>query len=66
MDKIASQAIQIFNLVQKTFRDCDLQTQDNLIWVRRGSVCLHILDFNTLEYYYKTNQLENHLKEIKK
>lgn len=64
MDKIASQAIQIFNLVQKTFRDCDLQTQDNLIWIRRGNVVLHTLDFNTLEYYYKTNQLEDKLKEL--
>jgi len=56
--------IQIFKTIQSVFPDCNYQSQDNLIWVRRGSVLLHILEFNTLEYYFETKQLEKYLKEL--
>ena len=59
-----SDIIQVFKMIQDKFPDCDYQSQDNLIWIRRGSVLLHILDFNTLKYYFETNQLGNYLKEL--
>jgi len=58
--------IQIFKTIQSVFPDCNYQSQDNLIWVRRGSVLLHILEFNTLEYYFETKQLTQHLEQLKK
>ena len=61
MDKVAN----ILKQVQGTFEGCNLQIQGSAIWVRRGRVLLHILDFNTLTYYFETNQLEKYLKELK-
>ena len=61
MDKVAN----ILKQVQDRFEGCNMQIQGHCIWVRRGRVLLHILDFNTLTYYFETNQLEKCLKELK-
>lgn len=61
MDKVKK----ILQALDNHFKGCNLQIQGSAIWVRRGRVLLHILDYNTLEYYENTNQLENHLKSLK-
>jgi len=60
MDKISL----ILKAVESRFEGCNLQIQGYCIWVRRGRVLLHILDYNTLIYYFETNQLNNYLKEL--
>ena len=58
----------ILQAIQDRFPNGTIQVMDNLIYVRFGRQLLteKPLDFNTLEYYYNTNQLENHLKELSK
>ena len=54
----------ILKQIESTFEGCNLQIQGSAIWVRRGRVLLHILDYNTLEYFEKTNQLKEYLKRL--
>jgi len=61
MDKVSL----ILKAVESRFEGCNLQVQDLLIWVYRGSVVIHILNINVLTYYFETNQLNNYLKELK-
>ena len=55
----------ILKMLHDEFKDCTFQVQGYLVWVTRGSVVIHTLDFNTLTYYFETNQLEKYLKELK-
>jgi hypothetical protein len=55
---------EMIEMIQSIFDECTLKVSDNLIWIMRGSVTLHILDINTLIYYFETNQLNNYLKEL--
>lgn len=62
MDKVNN--IDIFQIVSDTFKDCTFTSSDNLIWVYRGNVSIHILDFNTLKYFHQTNQLKEYLSKL--
>ena len=58
---------QIIKALYETFPDCSVKFMDNLIYVRRGNhlVTDKPIDYNTLIYYFETNQLNNYLKELK-
>lgn len=54
----------ILKMLYEAFPDCTFKVQGYLIWITRGSVVIHTLDYNTLEYFEKTNQLKEYLKRL--
>ena len=48
--------------VQDIFDECNLSVSDNLITVKRGSVVILRLEFNTLVYFKETGGIEDYIK----
>lgn len=54
--------INLIQEVQDIFDECNLSVSDNLITVKRGSVVILRLEFNTLVYFKETGGIEDYIK----
>lgn len=58
--------LEIIIILQDYFLPMDIIVRNNLIFIKEESKTLFTFDLNHLTYLHENNELNNHLKEIKK
>lgn len=58
--------LEIIIILQDHFLPMDIVVRDNLIYIKEEIITLHTFEINHLTYLHENNELNNHLKEIKK